>query len=85
VFLLFGTRASEAVINVVTFICAYCGVHADHRVITRRNRLTLFFVPLFPVSTTHFTQCTNCGGTTRLTKAQAQHSLEWARTHKNAT
>lgn len=61
-FLLFGTRASEKVMNVMTFICAYCGVHAEQDVITRRNRLTLFFVPLFPLSTMHFAQCTNCRG-----------------------
>jgi zinc-ribbon family len=79
--LLFGTRASDAVINVVAFVCNYCGVHAQQQVVKRSTRMTLFFVPLFTVSSSYYNTCNNCGGTTKLTKAQAQHSLEWARTN----
>lgn len=77
--LIFGTRLSEAVINVVRFVCAYCGADAAQNVVKRTNRFTLFFVPLFPVSTKYHNECSNCGGQTELTSAQAQHSLEWAR------
>lgn len=77
-FLLFGTRASESVLVVVTFVCNYCGVNAAQRVVKRVTRFTLFFVPLFPVSTSYFVACSNCGGTTRLTAQQANNSLQWA-------
>ena len=80
-FLLFGTRAADAVINVVAFVCGYCGVHAQQHVVKRATKFTLFFVPLFTVSSSYFNSCDNCGGVTRLTTAQAQHSLEWARTN----
>jgi len=80
-FLLFGTRASQSVINVVSFVCGYCGTLAEQRVIKRSTKFTLFFVPLFPFSTSYLNSCTHCGGTTKLTAAQARHSLEWARTH----
>ena len=77
-FLLFGNRISEDIINVVTFVCGFCRQQAPQNVIKMRNRFTLFFVPLFTFSTRYENQCTNCGGRTALTADQAQHSLEWA-------
>ncbi|TFC46174.1 zinc-ribbon domain-containing protein [Cryobacterium sp. TMT1-21] len=82
-FLLFGTRAHPALMNSVSFVCGYCGTLAEQQVVRNSLRLTLFFIPLFPLSTTYSNTCTHCGGTTKLTAAQARHShsLEWARTH----
>jgi hypothetical protein len=80
--LIFGTRLSENIINMVVFVCGYCRQQAPQNVIRRRNRFTLFFVPLFSVSTKYVNQCTNCGGLTELTAEQAQHSLEWAESHR---
>jgi hypothetical protein len=84
VFLLFGSKAVDAVINIVTFICGYCGVAADQRITKRATKLTLFFVPLFSLKSSYFNECANCGGITPLTAAQADHSVEWARTHPAA-
>ena len=80
-FLLFGTRTSEAVVNVVSFVCAYCGTMAEQHVVKRSTKVTLFFVPLFPISTSHVNVCANCGGSTGLTTAQVRHSPDWARAH----
>lgn len=80
-FLLFGTRAYQALVNVVSFACTYCGTLSEQHVIKRSTKFTLFFIPLFPVSTTYLNTCTHCGGSTRLTADQARHSMEWARTH----
>ena len=77
-FLLFGTSVRETIINVVTFVCGYCSVRAPQNVTKRSNRFTLFFIPLFTVSRRHFNICTNCGGTTALTKEQATNGLQWA-------
>jgi hypothetical protein len=79
--LLFGTKAYETLLTVVTFACRYCGMSAPQRVFKRATRFTLFFIPLFTVSTKHFVECSNCAGTTALTAEQARHSLEWAATH----
>lgn len=76
-FLLFGINNSRKIINVVTFVCAYCGVNAPQNVVKAANRFTVFFLPLFSFSTTYHNECTNCGGQTRLTAAQARHSLDW--------
>ena len=77
-FLLFGTRASQTIINVVTFVCGYCNVNARQNVVKRTNKFTLFFIPLFPFSTRYHNECTNCGGITDLDANQVQRSLEWA-------
>ncbi|WP_443069957.1 zinc-ribbon domain-containing protein [Subtercola sp. YIM 133946] len=80
--LIFGSTLSETLINVVTLICGYCNVNAPQNVLKRRNRLTLFFVPLFALSTKYVNQCTNCGAQTSLSADQAQHSLAWSQTHR---
>jgi hypothetical protein len=74
-FLLFGSRVSEKIVNVVSFVCNYCGQQATQNVIKSANKFTLFFVPLFTFSTRYRNECTNCGGSTALTAAQVQHSL----------
>ncbi|TFC82721.1 zinc-ribbon domain-containing protein [Cryobacterium sinapicolor] len=83
-FLLFGTRAHRAVINVVSFVCGYCGVLAQQQVVKKSTKFTLFFVPLFPLAKSYANECTNCGGTTRLTATQVGHSMDWAAPHASA-
>ena len=77
-FLLFGSRASERVVNVVAFVCGFCRTNAAQNVVTSKNKFTLFFVPLFAFSTKHYNECTNCGGRTALTRAQVDHSMRLA-------
>lgn len=78
--LIFGTRVIDAIINVVVFVCGVCGQEAPQNVIKRSNRVTLFFIPLFSVSTRYLNQCTNCGALTSLTRQQADNSVAWSRT-----
>jgi hypothetical protein len=78
VFLLFGTRASQTIVNVVTFVCGYCGVNARQNVVKLTNKFTLFFVPLFSFSTRYRNECTNCGGQTDLNADQVKRSLSWS-------
>jgi hypothetical protein len=58
-----------------TFLCGTCGNPAAHALRKAVTKFTLFFIPLFPIHTKHFTQCTFCGATHRLSKDQAQHVL----------
>ena len=76
--LIFGTRAYETLIVLISFVCPHCGVNAPQRVTRLDNRFTLFFVPLFRVSSKHYVECSHCGTTTALTAEQAAHSVEWA-------
>jgi hypothetical protein len=56
---------------VVRFVCNNCHVNAAQRVLKRVNKLTLFFIPTFPVSTKYLVECTNCGATTLISQQQA--------------
>jgi uncharacterized Zn finger protein len=78
VFLLFGIRPVLHLLTAVTFRCDYCGRTVAQHVYRKKNRFTLFFVPLFSFSTSYLVECSNCGGTTRLTEAQARRSLRTA-------
>ena len=83
-FLLFGTRASEAVLVIVHFVCEFCGQAVPQRVVKHTNRFTLFFIPLFSFGTNYFVECSNCGGSTGLTREQAEHGMEWAARNRTA-
>jgi hypothetical protein len=76
--LLFGTKSYETLLTVVSFACRYCGMSVPQRVFKRATKFSLFFIPLFTVSTSHFVECSNCAGTTALSAEQARHSIEWA-------
>jgi hypothetical protein len=66
------------VLAIVAFACSFCGLIAPQSVIKRVVRFTVFFIPLFPVSTSYRNECSNCGGVTPLSRAQAEHSALWA-------
>lgn len=78
VIILFGTRVSIVNLLVVTFVCNFCGQNVQQQVYKRVNRFTVFFIPLFSLSTKHFVTCSNCGGTTELTPEQANNALSRA-------
>jgi uncharacterized Zn finger protein len=84
VILLFGTRLSSTVIAIVSFVCPFCSKDAAQRVIRLVNRFTVFFVPLFPVSTRFVNECTNCGGHTAISREQADNAVAWAATRSVA-
>ena len=77
-FLIFGTTPRERILAIVTFVCHFCNTAAPQQVIESATKFSLFFIPLFTVSRRHFNICTNCGGTTALTKDQATNGLQWA-------
>lgn len=80
-FLLFGTRAVASLLFVVTFVCGHCGVAAPQQIVRERQRVTLFFFPLFSLGTSHLIECTHCGMVTGLSRQQAEHSVQWADAH----
>lgn len=77
-FLIFGTTLRDRVLVVVTFVCEYCGAQAAQNVIESATKVSLFFIPLFTISRRHVVTCTNCGGTTALSREQATNGIQWA-------
>ena len=73
--ILFGTRSYIHQLAMITLLCGRCGNPAAHSLKKRVMKFTLFFVPLFPISTKYSTQCTFCGAEQKLSKEQAEQLL----------
>ncbi|WP_433891060.1 zinc-ribbon domain-containing protein [Streptomyces sp. CA-111067] len=69
--IIFGTRRYLYQLAMLTLVCGRCGNPAAHTLRKRVTKFTLFFVPLFPMSTKFSTQCTFCGVEQQLPKEQA--------------
>jgi predicted RNA-binding Zn-ribbon protein involved in translation (DUF1610 family) len=78
VILLFGVRTTAAVRATVVFVCHFCGFAAPQRVVERRNRLTLFWIPLLTVSRSIVNVCDACGREVPLSAEQAERAESWA-------
>jgi hypothetical protein len=70
--IIFGTRGYLYTLAMVNFICQRCHNPAAQKVLHRVTRFTLFFIPLFPVSSSYSTTCTFCGLTSKIDKPQAE-------------
>ena len=51
--LIWGLSATSVGLTTAVYVCDRCGTNAAHRLTKRVRRFTLFFVPLFSVSTTY--------------------------------
>lgn len=70
--IIFGTKGYLYQLAILTLVCGHCGNPSAHTLRKRVTKFTLFFVPLFPVSTKFATQCTFCGMEQRVAKEQAE-------------
>lgn len=73
--LIFGTKGYRELLGVTTLVCQFCGHPAAHRVEKLTNKFTLFFIPLFPVSTRHGMQCAMCSAESRLDRNDAERLI----------
>ncbi|MEU9606241.1 zinc-ribbon domain-containing protein [Streptomyces sp. NPDC048057] len=69
--IIFGTKGYLYQLAILTLVCGQCGNPAAHTLRKRVTKFTLFFVPLFPVSSKYGTQCTFCGAESQITQQQA--------------
>jgi hypothetical protein len=76
--ILFGTKGYLYQLAILTLVCGHCGNPAAHTLRKRVTKFTLFFVPLFPVSTKYTTQCTFCGAEQKISKEEADQLLAQA-------
>lgn len=70
--IIFGTRGYLYTLAMMTLVCGRCGNPAAHSLKKRVTKFTLFFVPLFPITTKYLTQCTFCGAAQQVSKEQAE-------------
>ncbi|MEE3487413.1 MAG: zinc-ribbon domain-containing protein [Bulleidia sp.] len=72
-FLLFGISPKTTVIGETKpYTCGRCRYEGPWKILKIQNWFSLFFIPLFPVSTRYIEQCPRCGGFNELTKEQAE-------------
>ena len=76
--IIFGTKGYLYQLAILTLICGQCGNPSAHTLRKRVTKFTLFFVPLFPISTTFAIQCTFCGMEQGVPKEWAEQSQEQA-------
>ncbi|CAM5505954.1 hypothetical protein GCM10010329_63740 [Streptomyces spiroverticillatus] len=70
--IIFGTRGYIYQLAILTLLCGHCGNPAAHTLRKHVTKFTLFFIPLFPVSTKYATQCTFCGAERRVEREEAE-------------
>jgi hypothetical protein len=69
--LIWGYKRYAQQLAMLTFLCASCGNPAAHALTRLVTKFTFFFIPLFPISSKYFTQCTFCGDSRRVAKEEA--------------
>ncbi|WP_335972085.1 MULTISPECIES: zinc-ribbon domain-containing protein [Streptomycetaceae] len=70
--IIWGTRSYIYQLAMITLLCGRCGNPSAHALRRRVMKFTLFFIPLFPISSKYSTQCTFCGAQTSVPKEQAE-------------
>ena len=62
--IIYGTRGLTKHLEDGDFYCPQCDAGGDYHLMQTRRWLTLFFIPIFPVSgATHYVECQHCRGT----------------------
>lgn len=73
--IIWGTRSYIQQLAMLMLVCGRCGNPAAHALRKRVTKFTLFFIPLFPISSKYTTQCTFCGTQMSVSKEQAEQLL----------
>jgi len=69
--LILGFRVTRVLLATVVYVCDRCKQNAAHQLVKRVRKFTLFFVPLFPVSTRYLDSCAACGRVIDVPEQQA--------------
>jgi zinc ribbon protein len=74
--LIWGFKLYSAVLATFVYVCENCHQQAAHQLVKRVRKFSLFFIPLFPVSTKYTDVCTFCGRTMPIAKEQAEAAVQ---------
>lgn len=74
--IIWGYRRIIQQLVMLTLLCGNCGNPAAHALKRAVTKFTLFFIPLFPIRSRYFTQCTFCGTTRPVSKDDAARLRE---------
>ncbi|MFE7742980.1 zinc-ribbon domain-containing protein [Nocardia sp. NPDC057455] len=73
--LIFGWQTRVHTLAIITLICGHCGNPAAHALRKVVTKFEFFFIPLFPISTKHYLECTWCGASFPVAKPQIPELL----------
>ncbi|WP_201298126.1 zinc-ribbon domain-containing protein [Nocardia sp. CY41] len=68
--LIWGWQKRIHTLAMITLLCGRCGNPAAHALRKLVTKFTLFFIPLFPLSTKHHLECTWCGASSPVAAPQ---------------
>ena len=70
--IIWGTRAFQKLLgNTITYTCGHCNNINPFLVVRVRRWFTLFWIPIFPISSKYFVLCPTCKEGTRVRKEEA--------------
>jgi hypothetical protein len=76
--IIFGIKRKAYRLATVFAMCGICQTPAAQVVSRVRTFFSLFFIPIVPVSSSYRSTCTMCGGSVKITKEAAQHTVAGA-------
>ncbi|NNN22296.1 MAG: zinc-ribbon domain-containing protein [Acidimicrobiales bacterium] len=79
--IIFGFRSKVSQIIVMVFHCPSCNNQVANPLYRIRRYFTLFFLPVFPVSTKYTLVCTMCNSRRIISKADAEVLINSERSH----
>lgn len=68
--LLFGLQPVIRTLTSRAGTCRYCQQYVQQRLQERASKFTLFFIPVLTVRKRYQITCSNCGGTTEISRQQ---------------
>lgn len=73
--LIVGLSSRDFLLTTLVFLCEVCHTQGPHQLIRRVRRLSLFFIPLFPMGTRYLDLCTVCGRTIEVPRRMAEQAV----------
>jgi zinc-ribbon family len=70
--IIFGIRSFVNSLAMLRLVCGRCHNTAAHRLVRRSRWFTLFFLPVLPLGSTHYTVCAFCGVAHKVSRADAE-------------
>lgn len=69
--IVYGYRTRNKVMGQTDYACPKCQQATAHTVVRSRRWMTLFWVPIFPITKNSIARCSACGQQSKVENAQA--------------
>ncbi|WIG59952.1 MAG: hypothetical protein OJF49_002700 [Ktedonobacterales bacterium] len=76
--IIWGTRRRNAALGQMQYVCPGCHQPTYHGIVRSKYWFTLFFIPIFPFSTSTTARCQKCGFQEKVNNKQADAVLAQA-------